>query len=186
MKGTQVAARYARSLFEIALEQKELEQVFRDVLLLQQACEDSKELRLLLKSPIVKTEKKENVFRALFSNEISPLTLAFLLLLVRKTREKFIPDIAAEFVDQYQVHHNILPVTVTTATPLTEELKVRIGEIMQQYTKATVELSRKIDPEVIGGFVLSWQDKQYDASLSHGIERLRRAIAQINLYVKEI
>jgi F-type H+-transporting ATPase subunit delta len=186
MKGIQVAVRYARSLFELSLEREELERVYRDVLLLQKACRDSKDLRMLLKSPIVQTEKKEKVMSTLFTKEVSTLTMGFLLLLVRKRRENFIPDIADQFVEQYQENANILPVDVTTAAPLSGKMKNEIEEIMKQYTKATIELNGKVDPELIGGFVLTWKDKQYDATLSHGIEKLRRSIAKINLYVKDI
>jgi F-type H+-transporting ATPase subunit delta len=186
MKGTQVAARYARSLFEFSLEQKELEQVYRDVVLVQKACRESRELRLLLKSPLIRTDKKEKVFNMIFAKEISPVTLRFLLLLVRKRREHFIPDIADAFVEQYEDHSNILPVKVTTASELSEEMNHEITGIMKKYTKATVELKGKVDPEVIGGFALSWKDKKYDATLSRQIERLKRAVAKINLYVKQI
>jgi F-type H+-transporting ATPase subunit delta len=186
MKGTQVAVRYARSLFEFALERKELEPVYGDVRLLKKACEESKELRRLLKSPIVQTEKKEKVIAKLFGDKVSALTLGFLLLLVRKRREPFIPGIANAFVEQYQDHSNILPVNVKTVSPLTEVMQKEMLEVMKQYTDAAVELSGSVDPELIGGFVLSWKDKQYDASISHEIEKLRRAIGKINLYVKEI
>ena len=186
MKGTQVAVRYARSLFEFALERNELKPVYGDVVLLKRACEESKELRRLLKSPIVQTEKKEKVIALLFTGKVSALTLGFLLLLVRKGRESFMHPIADAFVEQYQDHSNILPVNVKTASPLSEEMRKEMLEVMKEYTDATVELSGSVDPELIGGFILSWKDKQYDASLSHDIEKLRRAIAKINLYVKEI
>jgi F-type H+-transporting ATPase subunit delta len=161
MKGRQVAVRYARALFELALERKELEAVHKDVLLLQQVCRDSKDFRLLLKSPIVQTDKKEKIFHHLFAKEIGALTLGFLLLLVRKGRESFIAVIADEFIE-------------------------RIREIMIEYTNATVELAESVDPETVGGFVLSWKDKQYDATISHQIELLKRGVARVNLYVKEI
>jgi F0F1-type ATP synthase delta subunit len=75
---------------------------------------------------------------------------------------------------------------VKTVSPLTEVMQKEMLEVMKQYTDAAVELSGSVDPELIGGFVLSWKDKQYDASISHEIEKLRRAIGKINLYVKEI
>jgi F-type H+-transporting ATPase subunit delta len=185
MKGTQVSARYARSLFELALERNELEPVHGDILLLKKSCEESREFRLLLKSPIVQTEKKEHILSELFAGKITPLTLGFILLLARKRREKYIHEIADSFIGQYQDYSNILPVIVKTASPLTGEMQKEMLEVMKKYTDATVEISGSTDPELIGGFILSWKDKQYDASISHEIERLRRAIAKINLYVKE-
>lgn len=186
MKGIQVAVRYARALFEFALERKELEPVYHDVLLLQQVCSDNKEFRLLLKSPIVQTDKKEKIIREVFAGKISALTLGFVLLLIRKRRDSFIPVIANEFIEQYQDHSNILPVRVTSAIELTDEIRRRIREIMTDYTKATVEITGSVNPDLIGGFILSWKDKQYDVSISHQIERLKRKVARVNLYVKEI
>jgi len=186
MKGKQVSVRYARSLFEFALEQKALDSVHADILLLKKVSGENKEFRFLLKSPIVQTEKKAKILSLIFGGSVSKLTLAFLLLLVRKRREQYIPDIAEEFIDQYNEHSNILPVEVKTATPLTEEIKKEMLAVMKKYTDATIELSGTVDPELIGGFVINWKDKQYDASVSHEIEKLRRAIAKINLYVKEI
>ena len=186
MKGRQVAVRYAQSLFEFAQERKELDAVQKDIFLLQQVCSDSKEFRLLLKSPVVQTEKKEKIFRDIFGQKVIPTTLAFLLLLVRKRRESYIAAIADEFVDQYQDYSNILPVRVTTASAMSEGIRNEILDIMKNYTKANVLLTGSVDPEVIGGFVLSWKDKQYDATLSHQIERLKRGVARVNLYVKEI
>lgn len=185
MKSTQVSVRYARSLFEFAVEQHSLEAVYKDVLLLNNVCKESKDFRLLLKSPIIQTKKKEKIITGLFSKEISELTLSFMILLVRRRREPFIPEIAAEFVEQYQDYMNILPVTVKSAAPLTEESRKRIVEIMTNYSRATVDISGTVDPELIGGFVLYWKDKQYDASVSHQIERLKRSIAKVNLYIKE-
>jgi F-type H+-transporting ATPase subunit delta len=77
-------------------------------------------------------------------------------------------------------------VKVTTASELSEEMNKEITGIMTKYTKATVELNGKVDPAVIGGFALTWKDKKYDATLSHQIEKLKREVAKINLYVKQI
>jgi F-type H+-transporting ATPase subunit delta len=185
MKGTQVAVRYARSLFEFAIERNELDTVFDDIRLIKKACDESRELRLFLKSPIIPADKKGKILEDLFAGRIGKLPISFLLLLVRKRREEYIPVIASSFVEQYQDHVHILPVKVKTATPMTGKMHGEMLEVMKKYTDAAVDLSGSVDPELIGGFILSWKDKQYDATVSHEIEKLRRAIAKINLYVKE-
>ena len=186
MKGTQVAVRYARALFELALERRELEIVFGDMRLLHDTCVGSRDFRLMLKSPIVATDRKENIFRELFGKQISGTTLSFLLLLVRKRRERFIHPIADAFIEQFQDHMKILPVKVRSAVPLSVGMRTRLAGVMKKYTDAAVELEVTVDPEVIGGFLLSWKDKQIDTTISHEIERLKRGVARVNLYVKEI
>lgn len=186
MKGTQVAERYARSLFELALERNELEPVSEDVRLLKKICAENRDFVMLLKSPIVQSDKKVKILKLLFGDSIQPLTMAFMLLLIRKRRESHIPAITLSFIGQYQDHKHILPVAVRTVSPLSKELEKEMLDAMKRYTNHTVELAGTVDPDLVGGFVLSWKDKQYDASISHQIEKLRRAIAKINLYVKEI
>lgn len=185
MKGILVTERYARSLFELAVERNELEQVYGDVLLIRKTCVESRDFLLLLKSPIIQPDKKEKILVRIFGDRLSRLTLGFLRLLVRKRREMYVAEIAGQFIEQYQDYKNIIPVVVKTAAPLSEAVKKEILAVMKTYSDAVVELEGSVDPELIGGFVLSWKDKQYDASLSHQIEKLRRAIAKINLYVKE-
>ena len=185
MKGTQVAERYARSLFELALERNELEPVAEDIRLLKKICSENRDFVMLLKSPIVQTDRKIKILKLVLGEQIQTITMGFLLLLVRKRREAGIPDIAASFIMQYQDHMRILPVRVRTASPLTKEMEKEMLTVMKMYTDQTIELTGTVDPELVGGFVLSWKDKQYDASISHEIEKMRRTVAKINLYVKE-
>jgi F0F1-type ATP synthase delta subunit len=56
---------------------------------------------------------------------------------------------------------------------------------MKKYSGANIDLQSDIDESLIGGFVLRWQDKQYDASIRREIENMRSAIAKVNLYKKE-
>jgi F-type H+-transporting ATPase subunit delta len=185
MKVTQVAIRYARSLFDLALEQEELEEVYHDIRLLQQVCIENKGFRLLLQSPIVQTDKKGRIVREIFGKSIRPLTLNFILLLARKRRESYIPPIADAFIEQYQDYRKILPVIVRTPGPLSDETRAQAASVMSKFTGAQIEFTEETDPELIGGFILTWKDLQYDATLSHQIEKLRRGVGKQNLYVKD-
>lgn len=185
MKVSQVARRYAHSLFDLAIERNELDLVYQDILSIRQATAGSRELRLVLKSPVIKTDKKERILTGIFSASVNILTLKFLLQLVRKRRETIIPEIAEAFIEQYNEYNNILIVQLTTAVPPTDKVRGRVLDIMKKYTQATITLVEKTDPDLIGGFVLSWNDNKYDASADRVIERLRRDVAKVNLYVKE-
>jgi F-type H+-transporting ATPase subunit delta len=185
MKVTQVSIRYARSLFELALEQKELEEVYLDIRLMQKVCAENRSFRLMLQSPIVQTDKKARIIREVFGKSVRPLTLNFILLLARKRRESFIPPIADSFIEQYQDYRKILPVSVKTPGPLSEETRAQAMSVMSKFTGAQIEFTEETDPDLIGGFILTWKDLQYDATLSHQIEKLRRGVGKQNLYVKD-
>lgn len=184
MKVSPVSERYARALFELALEKKAEEDVYRDSLFIARACEASRELRLFLESPIINSGKKLMVLKDLFEGKIHGLTLSYLMIMVRKKRESFIPSIAMQVSKFYQEYRNILTVHFKSPVLPDETTKKQVLGLMQKFTGASVELSAAIDESLIGGFVLSWDDKQYDASIRREIDNMRNAIAKVNLYKK--
>ncbi len=179
-----VAERYAKALFELALEKSLVEEVYLDSLLITKTCEESKELRLLLKSPIIGAGKKLAILQEIFSKNINKLTLTYLLIMVRKNRESFIPAIATQLVDLYQTYRNILTVHFKSPVLPDEETRKMVLELMGKFTDSTVDLKAEVDQSLIGGFVLNWKDLQYDASIRREIDNMRIAIAKINLYKK--
>jgi F-type H+-transporting ATPase subunit delta len=179
-----VAERYAKSLFELALEKSAAEEVYQDSLLISKACAESRELRLLLKSPIINSGKKLVILQEIFAKEITALSMTYLLIMVRKNRESFIPAIADQMIELYLAYRNILTVHFKSPSLPDEKTRKQVLELMEKYTKADVDLKAEIDQSLIGGFVLNWQDKQYDASIRREIDDMRIAMAKVNLYKK--
>ena len=95
MNYSRVAGRYAKSLIELAMEQKQLDAVHADMMLLQSICLSNVDFVNMLKSPIIGGDKKIIMLEAVTSGKITELTVAFLKLLVKKTREYSLPDIIA-------------------------------------------------------------------------------------------
>ncbi len=184
MNASLVAERYAKALFQLALEQKAEEEVYRDSLLIARACAESRELRLLFSSPVINSGKKAEIVTALFRERVHRVTLNYLLIMVRKKREAFVPAIAREVGELYKAYHNILTVKFRSPLLPDETIRQQVSAIMEKYTQSKIELQAETDEELIGGFVLNWDDKQYDASIRHEIEKLRTAIAKVNLYKK--
>jgi len=184
MRISLVSERYAKALFELAVEKKQEDAIYSDARELVSVCQENKLLVLVLKSPVIGEQKKEKILKDLFESRFNGMTMKFLLILVRKNRELYIPEIARKLITMYKEYKKILSVTLTTAIPMTEAIRNRVSTIMKDYTKWQVELVQKIDPKIIGGFILNWNDMQYDASIYYQIERMRRGSARINLYKK--
>ncbi len=180
-----IAERYAKALFEMALERKALEEVHEDVLRLDGLIRESRPLKLFLRAPVINPGKKRSIMDEILKG-FNPVTIAFVDLLVRKRRESTIPAIVGQFIEQYNIYKNIIVLRVKTAVPLDKELRGQLNAVMAGYTKANIDLIEEIDESVIGGFVLSWDDKQYDASIQKQIDRMKKGLARINLYVKGI
>lgn len=185
MSVIRIATRYAKSLMDLAIEQGKLDQVSSDIQLLSETTRN-RDFYLLLKSPIVHADKKKAILDAIFKGKLDTLTLAYLHLLVDKSREVYAPEIASEFIHQYKQLKKITSVTVTTATEMSEAVQAELRKklLASGITTENLEIISKIDPDLIGGFVLEFDNKRYDASVAHKLEELKSDFAK-NLYIKE-
>ncbi|MCF0060870.1 ATP synthase F1 subunit delta [Dyadobacter chenwenxiniae] len=168
-----VASRYAKSLIELAKEQNVLEAVYQDMLLFKDTADKNRGLMLALKSPVVRHEKKLNILKALFETRVNAVSYAIFTIITKKNREAILDEIANEFVKAYNLFQGIQRATVATTTPLTDELRKQFTDIVTASTGRTVQLAEKIDPNLIGGYVLTIDDRQIDASLRSRLNELK-------------
>jgi len=184
MKGTIVAARYAKSLIDLAIEQNQLEEVYADMQHIAKTCEESRELSVMLKSPVIKHDKKHAILSEIFGG-LSKTTEAIITLLTSKHREAYLEGIAKAFVAQYKQHKNIQTAVITTAVPLTDEGRQKVTELVKS-TQAgiSVELKENIDADILGGFVLRVGDKQVDASIARKLRDMTMEFSK-NPYLKD-
>ena len=111
--------------------------------------------------------------------------MAFIDIIIRKGREMYLPEICQDFINQYKVFNRISTVTVTTATPLNETSLNEIKEklLASNITMDKLDLISKVDPAIMGGFVIEVGDKLYDASIAHKLDQVRKEFVG-NQFVK--
>ena len=185
MAHTKAASRYAKSLLGLVAEKGNLEEAFNDMLLIKKTCAENSELVTLLKSPVVNTEKKQNILSSIYSKNVSDVTMLFLNLITKNRREGVLPEIADAFIAQYKTLKGITTALVTSAAVLSDSAKKRIEEVVQKEVGGAVELATEIDPALIGGFVLRIGDKQLDTSILSQISVLKRELEK-DFYEKEL
>ncbi|GAB3827977.1 ATP synthase F1 subunit delta [Hymenobacter jeollabukensis] len=173
MSELRVAARYAKSLLDLANEQGTLDAVKQDMDLFGNTLEGSRDLRLLLRNPIVKHDKKLAILRRLFDGKVTDMTMRFFTIITQKNRENALEFVAPEFLAQFNAIRGIQSADVTTATPLTPELRAHVERLVQDQTGGKVLLKEYVDPSLIGGFVLRLGDRQIDDSVRTRLNRLR-------------
>jgi F-type H+-transporting ATPase subunit delta len=174
MPNPRLAARYAKSLIDLANERNQVEQVYKDMLYLQMLCKESRDFLALLRSPVVKADKKVAIVLAVTKGKISELTDAFNRLMITKGREAYLPEIVVSFVDQYKVQKNIHTVKLTTAMPVTEEVKKQIiAQVQKQTSLDNIDLKDTVDEEIIGGFILEICDTLVDASIAYDLNKIK-------------
>lgn len=181
MKGTRATIRYAKALLQISIEKDSLEQSYDDMLLVNNVCDDCKDFSLLLKSPIVKTDLKLKILNGIFDNKISEISRNFISIIANKKRESLLSDIAKSFIELYKSYNNIESATITTAVPLSDELKNNIIDYIKKYNNSKIDLHEIVDEKIIGGTIIKIGDKQLNASVSKEISELKQ-IFNKNLY----
>jgi len=174
MAQIKVATRYAKSLLGLVAEKGNLEEAFKDMTLIQKTCSENRDLVVLLKSPVVNTEKKTSILTAIFEKNVSEVTMLFINLITKNRRESALPEIADAFIAQYKAMKGITTALVTSATVLADDVKKKIADLVQKEVGGTVELEMEINPELIGGFILRIGDKQLDTSILNKIGDLRQ------------
>ena len=175
MLNPRVASRYAKSILDLAIERDQLETVYQDMLYLQQLMKVSREFLNLLKSPIVKPDAKIRAVNAVTKGKISDLTVIFTTLLINKAREAVLPEVINSFIEQYKREKNINTVKLTTAVPVSEELKKTIvAQVKKTSDMQNIQLETTVNPDLIGGFVLQSGDQLIDASIAYDLKNIAR------------
>lgn len=178
MSTPRAAIRYAKSLFSLAEEHGQIESMEQDVRLLDRAIMDSHDLKLLLKSPVIKPDTKDQILSKIFNGNVSSLTLEFIKILVRKGRESILPSIIQEALGLIRNNRNVRLAEVRTAVPLDDALRSRIADALKKLHDGDVELLETVDPSLLGGFQLLMDNRMVDASIKRELELLRRHITE--------
>ena len=175
MQQPRIASRYAKSLIDLSIEMGQLEQVYADMQWLQAVCKSSREFVNLLRSPIIHNDTKRKIITAVAAGNTGDLTLRFVMLLITKNRESNLPEIIQAFMTQYKVHKNIQTVKLTTAVPVSDDVRSAIiAQVKKTANCEKVEVEEKVDPAIVGGFVLQVGDKLVDASIAYDLKEIAR------------
>ncbi len=128
MNNPRLAQRYAKSLIDLATELNQLNQVHDDIILLHSVCAKSREFVLMLNSPIIAAEKKYKIIQSITADKISKTTQTFIKLLSAKNRESNLPGIVNAFIDQFNKIKGIHKVKLTTAVPISDQMKNTVSK----------------------------------------------------------
>lgn len=185
MKQSRLANRYAKALFELALEQKKLDHVGADMALIAQTIEENRELANMLKSPVIKLDKKEKVMTAIFGKKTDPISLRFMILVAKKSREEYLTYFAHEFTKIYNDYQGLIDAWITTSYEIEEEVRTSILALLKKVSGKTIMLHENVNAELLGGFVAKVGDYQYDTSIRTSMRKLKEDFSK-NLFVSKI
>ena len=173
----EIAQVYARSLFEVAKQQDKLDDIRDQLGEFADAVEADRALTTFFFSPYFSTdEKKEGLHKAVTGAE--PILMNFFELLLEKHRMPVIHRIRRDYDALWREERKLLPVHVTSAVELDDEVVRSLGERISEKTGRKVDLTARVEPDIIGGIVLRVGNSILDASIRNRLEQLRRQVAR--------
>jgi len=174
MNNPRLATRYAKSIIDLAIERDQLDAVYNDMKFILRICKSNPDFVAVLRSPIINPTSKGKIIESITKTSVSGLTTAFIKLLVSKTRETNLPEIAGAFVDQYNDINNIHKVKIITAVEMSESLKTEIlSKVLEEIPLSSIDLEAVVDRELIGGFILETANRSLDASISRDLKEIK-------------
>jgi len=175
MKDVRVSARYAKSLLVLSQEFKVLDKVYEEVIQVYKVFKDNRNLETAIESPVIKPDKKNAIIKALFDSKVDRVFLEFMYMVVRKGRANLLESILYQFQKMYRELLNIIKANIIVASEIEkEQLNKIINLIITRNNGAKVEYTHSVDKDLIGGFIITYNDKLIDASVKTQISELRK------------
>lgn len=172
-----VASRYAKALIDLAEENNSLEATYADMVAFEKVVDDNPVLEAVLKNPIIPLDKKKGILREIFSGQLSKVSSSFLDIVINKGRSAILFETSKQFVRQYNIIKGVFTAHVTSAVTLTNTAKQEIIDLVKKdFSANEVIVEEKVNPDLIGGFILRVGDRQFDGSISHGLDKLRKEL----------
>ena len=186
MNNPRLAGRYGKSLLDLAVEQNQLDVVHADMKFLNSVFKTNPDFTAVLVSPVINADKKEKIIESIINGRVSNLTASFIKLLVRKTRENVLPQIANAFIEQYNELKDIHKVKLTTAVPMSKEIQDTIISKIRSNTKVqNIELETAVEDELIGGFKLELGNILVDATVLRDLNDVKKQFKS-NEYIQRL
>ncbi len=170
---SRAAIRYAKAVLNLATDQNSAEAVNSDMKLIAKTIANTNELNLVLQNPVVKSSDKKAILAAVFK-DTNIITGNLIDTLISNKRLALLNAITKSFTNLYDQMRGTQVATVTTAVPLTADLKTKVLAKVKALTGKDAEVENIIDESILGGFILRVGDIQYNASIATKLNKLRR------------
>ena len=169
---SRAAIRYAKAIYDIANEENSINEVYRDMKFINELDCGSLDFKNLLSNSQINYHDKKKLILSLI-NESNILTEKLMDLLIQNKRVKIIGDIASSFIQLYNKHNNIKEATIITASSINNELESEILSMINIKDVNSVNITNVVNPNIIGGFIVRLDGKEYNASIKQNLNNLK-------------
>ena len=172
---SRAAIRYAKAMYDIASEENSINEVYKDMDLVKELYGDSLDFKNLLSNSQINYQDKKKAILTLIEKS-NYITEKLIDLLIYNKRVSIIGDIAISFIQLYNKHNDVKEATVITASPINEDLKSMILSKINISDHKSVSLTNIIDSSIIGGFIIRFDGKEYNASVKQNLNNLKKEL----------
>ena len=176
MNESKISVRYAKALFQLAVEKDLLDEVYEDMHFISEVCKHE-QLVEVLDSPIIIPSKKKAILHGILDNNVESITLSLVDLLITNGREEFLPAVSRVFRSETLRYRGITDTTLITAVPVNDKIRQQITDLVTSAFKTSVELKEIVDDEIVGGFILKVDDNYIDASVRNKLRKIRKGLS---------
>ena len=169
---SRAAIRYAKAMYDIAYEENSINEVYKDMNFINELNSGSLDFKNLLSNSQINFQDKKKLILSLIKQS-NALTEKLIDLLIHNNRVKIIGDIASSFIQLYNKHNNIKEATIITASPINNELESKILSMINIKDAKSVNLTNVVNPNIIGGFIIRLDGKEYNASVKQNLNNLK-------------
>ena len=160
-----ISVRYARALLKSATEQQLDDAVYQEMQLMAKSYMEVPQLRQTIDNPMLSNDKKEALLLTAVGGEPTPLTRAFIALVLKEDREPVMQFIANSYVTLYRQQKNVIRGRLITAARVSPATEQKMRQMVESKTNGTVEFETEVNPDIIGGFILEYDTYRMDASV---------------------
>ena len=169
-----IARRYAKALYKFALEHGSTAKVYEEMKEVIDVCSGNAELQKTLANPFVSNDDKAQLLKTLAGGNVENDYLGFVKLVLEMHREEYFLEMAYAYRDLYREENKISQVRITTAVDLPDSEIDKIHKMVESaFPERKLEYSARLNPDIIGGFIVDVDDARMDASISNELEQLR-------------
>lgn len=176
MSGTRAAIRYAKAFIDLAISAGNEQEVYKDMALISSTIKGNEELNNFIQNPTISVSAKESALTEVFANTSGLIKSLFRLLFENK-RFEILEDIVSQYILLSDENNGLQLVTVTTAVPMDAVLEAKVSEKIKEFSDKKITIVNTVDPLIIGGFILTIGDKQYNASLANSLQVLKKELS---------
>ncbi len=169
--------RFAQAVFQLALENDELDRWYDDLTLIAEVLEN-REFSEFLDAPEMSVERKTEVIGSALGDSVGPMAINLISLLASRSLTVIIPDVVEQYQRLLDAHRGIERAEVVSSVPLDDEQLDRVSQLLRGIVGKEVRLNSRVEPEILGGFVARVGDHVIDGSTRTRLSQMRRRIVE--------